>query len=85
MDDRQGISPLDGTPVSARELINNVRLSRCFFFVSDVLRQVLENGGTEAKAPGKKKKKLPLDIPFETRRQFAFPPRPLQPARSPGG
>ncbi len=73
----EGINPLDGTPVPERELINNVRLSRCFFFVSDVLRQVLENGGIKAKAAGKKKKKLPLDISYEKRRQFALSPTPI--------
>ena len=40
-----GINPLDDTLVPDGELLNNVRLSRCFFFVSDILRQVIENGG----------------------------------------
>ncbi len=40
-----GINPLDDTPVSEGDVINNVRLSRCFFYVSDILRQVIENGG----------------------------------------
>lgn len=29
-----GINPLDDSRVPETELINNVRLSRCFFFVS---------------------------------------------------
>ena len=37
----QGINPLDDSPVPEQELINHVRLSRCFFFVADVLGQVL--------------------------------------------
>ncbi len=40
-----GINPLDGTPVPEEDIVNNVRLSRCFFYVSDILRQVIENGG----------------------------------------
>ncbi len=32
-----GINPIDDTPVKDDDAINNVRLSRCFFFVSDVL------------------------------------------------
>ncbi len=40
-----GINPLDGTPVPEGDIVNNVRLSRCFFYVSDILRQVIENGG----------------------------------------
>ena len=40
-----GINPLDDTPVPEGDVVNHVRLSRCFFFVSDILRQVIENGG----------------------------------------
>ena len=37
-------------PISAQELpndtaLNNVRLSRCFFYVADILNQVIDNGG----------------------------------------
>ena len=40
-----GINPLDNTPVAEGDVINNVRISRCLFFISDTLRRVLENGG----------------------------------------
>mgnify|MGYP003323203687 CR=1 FL=1 len=40
-----GINPLDDTPVPEGDIVNHVRLSRCFFYVSDILRQVIENGG----------------------------------------
>ena len=40
-----GINPLDDTPIPEGDIVNHVRLSRCFFFVSDVLRQVIDNGG----------------------------------------
>lgn len=40
-----GINPIDNTPVKDDDVINNVRLSRCLFYVSDILRQVVENGG----------------------------------------
>jgi hypothetical protein len=47
-----GINPVDNTPIREDDIVNNVRLSRCFFFVSDVLRQVIENGGvTKKKKP----------------------------------
>lgn len=59
------------------EVINDdVRLSRCFFFVSDVLRQVIENGGTKS-AVNEKLKKLPLEIPMEKRSQFAYSEVPI--------
>ena len=55
----KGINPLDGTPVPDGELLNNVRISRCMFYVSDILRQVIENGGVK---PQKKEKKAPFEI-----------------------
>ncbi len=52
----EGINPLDDTRLSDNDIANNVRISRCFFFVSDILRQVIENGIDEPKkkAYGKK-------------------------------
>lgn len=41
-----GINPIDGTEIKPDDVVNNVRLTRCFFYVSDILRQVIENGGT---------------------------------------
>jgi predicted Zn-ribbon and HTH transcriptional regulator len=43
-----GINPLDDTPIPDGDLTNHVRLSRCFFYVSDILRRVIENGGITA-------------------------------------
>lgn len=71
-----GINPIDDTIVPDDDLINNVRLSRCFFFVSDVLRQVIENGETKS-VVNKKPKKRPLEIPFEKRSQFSYSKIPI--------
>ena len=75
-EETNGINPIDGTMAPDDDLINNVRLSRCFFFVSDVLRQVIENGGTKS-AVNEKLKKLPLEIPMEKRSQFAYSEVPI--------
>lgn len=40
-----GINPIDESRAPNEDIINNVRLSSCFFYVSDILRQVIENGG----------------------------------------
>ena len=48
-----------------------------FFFVSDVLRQIIENGGISSSGASKKPKKLPLLIPFEKRDQFNFSEKPI--------
>ncbi len=49
-----GIDPLTDQPVGEGDVVNQVRISRCLFFVSDVLRRVLENGGITASHAGKK-------------------------------
>lgn len=41
----QGIDPITGQEVPEDSMLNNVRLARCFFYVSDVLGQVIANGG----------------------------------------
>lgn len=71
-----GINPIDDTVVPDGDIINNVRLSRCLFFVSDVLRQVIENGGMRS-AADRKPKKRPLEIPFEKRSRFAYSETPI--------
>ena len=56
-----GINPLDGTHIPEGDIANNVRLSRCFFYVSDILRQVIENGGTtNHKSPKQKKENFKI-------------------------
>jgi hypothetical protein len=52
-----GVNPLNGEYIPEDEVVNNVRLSRCFFYVADVLRQVIENGGVTAAKPVVKGKK----------------------------
>ena len=65
-----GINPLDDVPAADTDIINNVRLSRCLFYVSDILRQVIENNGVV----GKKSKatKQPFFISTEKAEQFSF-------------
>lgn len=41
----KGIDPLTGQEVSADDIVNNVRISRCLFYVSGILQQVIDNGG----------------------------------------
>lgn len=52
-----GINPLDDSPIPDNDIANNVRLSRCFFYVSDILRQVVENGGVHPVKTAKQHKK----------------------------
>ena len=40
-----GKDPLTGNELPDTDIVNNVRVSRCLFYVSDVLKKVIENGG----------------------------------------
>ncbi|MBR3965687.1 MAG: hypothetical protein IKJ91_01280 [Clostridia bacterium] len=67
-----GINPLDDTMIPEGDVINNVRLSRCFFYVSDILGQVYENGGI-----GKVEKTIPFSITPEQLANFEVSPYPI--------
>ncbi len=41
----QGIDPISGQELPEDSALNNVRLARCFFYVSGILDQVIRNGG----------------------------------------
>lgn len=69
-----GINPIDGSQIPDEEVVNNVRLSRCFSYVADVLRQVIENGGVSQQ---KRNKKLPFFLSIDRRSAFAFSNSPL--------
>ncbi len=64
-----GINPLDDTPIPDGDLLNNVRLTRCMFYVSDILRQVIENGGLQRKG---KSNKIPFSITKEQISKYDF-------------
>lgn len=71
-----GINPLDNTPLRDEDIANNVRLSRCFFYVSDILRQVIENGGVGKKQYVKNKKEA-FEISPERLSMFTFSDKPI--------
>lgn len=72
----QGIDPLSGQEVPENDVINNVRISRCLFYVSDVLRQVIENGGIQVRKV-KKSEKPPFALSFEERAHYPFGDLPV--------
>lgn len=49
----QGMDPITGNEMPGDSLLNNVRLARCFFYVSGILQQVIENGGCVGSKPKK--------------------------------
>jgi hypothetical protein len=69
-----GINPLDDTPIPDDDIANNVRLSRCFFYVSDILRQVYEHGGV---TKPKRAPKIPFTVTLEQLEKFEYSAEPI--------
>ena len=60
-----GINPLTNQEVPDSDIINNVKISRCLFYVSDLLRQVVENKGISQSK--NKSSKVPFQLDYESR------------------
>ena len=71
-----GINPISDTEVRDDDCINNVRLSRCFFYVADVLGKVIDNGGIIAPVR-KKSGTIPFSITDEQLGRFEFSDNPI--------
>ena len=69
-----GVNPIDDSVIPDEDVVNNVRLSRCFFYVADVLRQVIDKGGL---TPQKKQKKEPFSLTLEQRNAFEYSLAPI--------
>ncbi len=54
-----GINPVDNTEIPSDDVVNNIRISRCLFYVSDILAEIIKNGGTAKKSNNDK---LPFAI-----------------------
>ena len=70
-----GIDPLSGLPVGERDVVNQVRISRCLFYVAEVLRGVMDGGQN---APVKKEKKRPFALSVQERSEFAYSAEPTK-------
>jgi len=64
-----GIDPISGQELPEDSALNQVRLSRCFFYVADVLGQVVVREKKAAKIP-----LLPFALPDELREQIPVEP-----------
>ena len=74
-----GVNPIDDSTIPDCDVVNNVRLSRCFFYVSDILRQVIENGGITPAPIVKEKKprKQPYALSPEQAERFEYSDTPI--------
>ena len=71
-----GVDPLADTEIPEDSVLNNMRLSRCFFYVSDILRQVIDNGGSVK--PLKPSAKADFELSPDGRSSLKFSDEPLQ-------
>ncbi|MDR0914480.1 MAG: hypothetical protein LBM65_04880 [Oscillospiraceae bacterium] len=62
-----GYDPFTNEPLEKDSLLNNVRLSRCFFFVSDILQEVIDNGGVVNKGSSSKQNLPKFELQPEQR------------------
>jgi hypothetical protein len=71
-----GINPLDDTIVPEDDIVNNVRLSRCFFYVSSILQKEIDR--EQKKQPKEKKpEKAPFSLTTEQLQQFEYSSYPI--------
>ena len=71
-----GINPLDDSPIPDDNIANNVRISRCFFYVSSILQNEIDR---EYKKVTKEKnaERLPFSITPEQLQNFNYSPTPI--------
>ena len=71
-----GINPLDDTSIPENDIANNVRLSRCFFYVSTILQKEIDR--ERRKQPKENRsERLPFSIKQEQLNDFGYSPDPL--------
>lgn len=59
----KGIALLTDQKVPEGEIIHNVRITRCLFYISDLLRQVIENDGIQVRT-AKNSEMLPFALTY---------------------
>lgn len=69
----QGIDPVTDHEMPGDSVLNNVRLARCFFYVSGVLEQVIQNGGRVVQG-----EKRDFHITQEQLNTLVFPDYPVR-------
>lgn len=64
-----GINPLTDKEIEEDDFVNNVRISRCLFYVSGILEKVINNGGV---TNPKYKKNVKAPFPSELLAQYIY-------------
>lgn len=69
-----GINPITNELASENDTINNIHISRCLFYVSDVLRNLIENNNNP---PKKKNSKIPFSVTPQQLANYVFDDNPI--------
>ena len=69
-----GINPITNELASENDTINNIHISRCLFYVSDVLRNLIENNNNPQK---KKNRKIPFSETPQQLADYVFDDNPI--------
>ena len=72
-----GINPITDENASEQDMVNNVRITRCLYYVSDILRQIIANEGVVEKKQIKTKKKSDFFITDEQRLSLSVFEHPI--------
>lgn len=71
-----GIDPLTDELIKDDSVLNNVRISRCLFYVSGVLQEVIDNGGKTVRAASEDSR-LPFTITPEQKAMIPLSETPV--------
>lgn len=69
-----GINPITNEIVPENDTINNIHISRCLFYISDILRDIIENKNSSAK---KKNAKVPFTVTAQQLANYNFTDTPI--------
>lgn len=69
-----GINPITNELASENDTINNIHISRCLFYVSDVLRNLIENNNNPQK---KKNSKISFSVTPQQLANYVFDDNPI--------
>lgn len=72
----EGINPITDEYADENDTINNVRVSRCLFYISEILQKVIDNGGEVVKSSSPRKHG-DFFITDEQRSKLSIIPRPV--------
>lgn len=72
-----GINPIDGSEIPENDTVNHIRITRCLFYVSDILEKIIDNGGIEKTEKKSSSGKADFSITYDRLRNFEYSTTPI--------